>query len=84
MLTVRVRNKHQVTLPTSIMQQANLHQDDILEASYHNGVIILIPSRATPKQDNLMDYAGIGRTSYGQTPTEVDNTLTTLRSEWER
>lgn len=84
MLTIRVRSKHQITLPTSIMQQANLHQDDVLEASYHNGAITLVPNRPASLRDNLMDYAGIARTCYGQTPAEVDSHLSALRSEWER
>lgn len=84
MPTVRVRSKHQITLPATIMQQANLHPNDLLEAFYHNGSITLIPNRPASQQDNLMEYAGIGRTSYGKTPVEVDGYISALRTEWER
>ena len=32
MSTVRVRSKHQITLPVSIVNQAGIHQDDLLGA----------------------------------------------------
>lgn len=84
MHTVRVRAKHQITLPVAIMQQANLHPNDVLEATCRNGIITLIPNRPASQRDNLMDYAGIARNSYGATPAEIDDCLADLRNEWER
>lgn len=84
MSTVRVRPKHQITLPASIVSQAGIHQDDLLEAKYVNGVITLIPKARQARQDDIMGYAGIARDVYGKTADEIDATLSGLRDEWER
>lgn len=84
MSTVRVRPKHQITLPASIVSQAGIHQDDLLEARYVNGVITLVPQTRQLRQGNIMDYAGIARDVYGKTADEIDATLSGLRDEWER
>lgn len=36
MPAVRVRSKHQITLPVSIVNQADIHEDDVLDAQYVN------------------------------------------------
>lgn len=84
MSTVRVRPKHQITLPVSIVNQAGIHQDDLLEADYVNGVIILVPKARQSRHGDIMDYAGIARDVYGKTAEEVDAALAQLRDEWER
>ena len=84
MSTVRVRPKHQITLPVSIVNQAGIHQDDLLEADYVNGVITLVPKARQLRHGDIMDYAGIARDVYGKTAEEVDAALAQLRDEWER
>ncbi len=84
MSTVRVRPKHQITLPVSIVNQAGIHQDDLLEADYVNGVITLVPKARQSRHGDIMDYAGIVRDVYGKTAEEVDAALSQLRDEWER
>ncbi|MHB1233704.1 MAG: AbrB/MazE/SpoVT family DNA-binding domain-containing protein [Burkholderiales bacterium] len=84
MSTVRVRPKHQITLPVSIVNQAGIHQDDLLEADYVNGVITLVPKARQARHGDIMDYAGIARDVYGKTAEEVDVALSQLRDEWER
>ena len=84
MSTVRVRPKHQITLPVSIVNQAGIHQDDLLEASYANGVITLVPKTRQSRKGDIMDYAGIAHDVYGKTADEIDATLSHLRDEWER
>ena len=84
MSTVRVLPKHQITLPVSIVNQAGIHQDDLLDADYVNGVITLIPKARQTSRDEIMDYAGIACGVYGKTAQEVDTTLSQLRDEWER
>jgi antitoxin component of MazEF toxin-antitoxin module len=81
---VRVRPKHQITLPVSIVNQAGIHQDDLLEASYANGVITLVPKTRQARKDDIMDYAGIACGVYGQTPEEINAGIAQLRDEWER
>ena len=84
MSTVRVRPKHQITLPVSIVNQAGIHQNDLLEADYVNGVITLVPKARQSRHGDIMDYAGIARDVYGKTAEEVDAALAQLRDEWER
>lgn len=84
MSTVRVRPKHQITLPVSIVNQAGIHQDDLLEASYVNGVITLVPKARQARHGDIMDYAGIAHDVYGKTAEEVDASFSQLRDEWER
>ena len=84
MSTVRVRPKHQITLPVSIVNQAGIHQDDLLEAGYVNGVITLVPKARQSRHGDIMDYAGIARDVYGKTTEEVDAALSHLRDAWER
>ncbi|MDP1620315.1 AbrB/MazE/SpoVT family DNA-binding domain-containing protein [Sulfuriferula sp.] len=84
MSTVRVRPKHQITLPVSIVNQAGIHQDDLLEASYANGVIMLVPKARQARKGDIMDYAGIAYTVYGKTADDIDAGIAQLRDEWER
>ncbi|MDH4120352.1 MAG: AbrB/MazE/SpoVT family DNA-binding domain-containing protein [Deltaproteobacteria bacterium] len=84
MTTVRVRPKHQITLPTAIVNQAGLHPNDLLEASYVNGVITLVPKGRGAGEEDLMAYAGIAEGLYGKTRQEIDANIRQLRDEWER
>lgn len=78
---IRLRHKHQVTLPASVVRAANIKPDDWLSVTYVNGSIII-----TPKQEpsDLMSFAGIGRGLWGETAEEVDQTLRNLKDAWER
>jgi len=84
MSTVRVRPKHQITLPTAIINQAGLHPNDLLEASYVNGVITLVPKGRPMGSDDLMAYAGIAEGLYGKTREEIDENIRQMHDEWER
>lgn len=84
MAVVRVRQKNQITLPSAIVEQADLHPDDILEAHYSNGVIMLIPGKRAVARDSIMAYAGIAAGSYGQSVEQIDKTIANLREEWDR
>jgi hypothetical protein len=79
---IRMRPKHQVTLPANIVRQAKLAPDDRLEVTYTNGVIVLTPcskSSSAPKFD-LMAYAGIGKGMWGNTAEEVNKHIRDLRA----
>ena len=84
MLHVRVREKHQVTLPMSIVRAANIHQQDMLEVSYRNGVITLTTPQATGKRRPMRDYVGALQGVYGSTADEVHAYLQNERDSWER
>jgi bifunctional DNA-binding transcriptional regulator/antitoxin component of YhaV-PrlF toxin-antitoxin module len=83
---VRLRAKGQITIPASIIEKAQLAEDVRLEVELVNGVITLTPqpqSKGRARED-IMAYAGIFRGAWGDTPQVVDETISTLRDEWER
>ncbi|SDX03803.1 looped-hinge helix DNA binding domain-containing protein, AbrB family [Alicyclobacillus hesperidum] len=49
METVRIKRKAQVTIPKSILESLQLHENDLLEARVENGAIVLIPAVAVPR-----------------------------------
>ena len=82
---IRMRPKHQVTLPASIVREANLQTDDRLMVTIVNGNILISPKRAKlAAPQNVMAFAGIGRGVWGQTSDEVEAKVRALRDEWER
>ena len=82
---IRMRPKHQVTLPASIVRQANLQIDDRLTVTFVNGNIVISPKRRKETASNdIMAFAGTGRGVWGQTSDEVEATVSELRGEWER
>ena len=81
---IRMRPKHQVTLPASLVRQANIKLDDKLAVSYVNGSIILTPSAAGKSQTDVMAFAGIASGLWGCTAKEIDQTLDNMKSGWER
>lgn len=84
MSVVRVRPKNQITLPAPIVSQSGIHEDDVLDVAYANGVITLVPKARAARKDNLMDYAGLARASYGKTAKQIDAAIAKLRDEWTR
>jgi bifunctional DNA-binding transcriptional regulator/antitoxin component of YhaV-PrlF toxin-antitoxin module len=81
---IRVREKHQVTLPMSIMRGAGIHENDMLEVSFKNGVITLAPSKTTIPKKSLMDFVGITQGLYGKDAAEVAQYLEQERDSWDR
>lgn len=81
---IRMRPKHQVTLPASVVRAANLQPDDRLMVTYVNGNIIITPKKAETQADDVMQFAGIGRGLWGKAPEAVVETVRAMRSEWER
>ena len=81
---IRMRPKHQVTLPASLVRQANIKLDDRLAVSYVNGSIILTPCAASTNQTDIMAFAGIANGLWGNTAQEIDRNLNDMKSGWER
>jgi bifunctional DNA-binding transcriptional regulator/antitoxin component of YhaV-PrlF toxin-antitoxin module len=81
---VRVREKHQVTLPMSIVRGAGIHENDMLEVSFKNGVITLAPSKTAVPKKSLMDFVGITQGLYGKDAAEVAEYLKQERDSWDR
>lgn len=83
MLEIRMRRKHQITLPASIVRAAKIEPDDRLTVTFINGAIIIKASEpaAGIPQDDVMSYAGLGRGLWGDTHDEVLKTIRKLRDE---
>ena len=81
---VRVRQKHQITLPSSIVLEAHIVPNDTLEIALVNGVITLTPTKRQERKDSVMSYAGIARGLWGRTPEKREETLRNDRDSWER
>lgn len=82
MPVIRMRPKHQLTLPASIVREAKLGPDDRLEVSYTNGVIVLTPrpTAAFAQKFDYMAYAGIGKGVWGSNSEEVNKYINDLRA----
>ena len=81
---IRMRRKHQVTLPASIVRQAGIKPDDKLSVRYLNGSIVITPKQTERASHDIMRFAGIGRGLWGKSPEEVDRTLCEMKNAWER
>jgi antitoxin component of MazEF toxin-antitoxin module len=81
---IRMRPKHQVTLPASVVREAKLKPDDRLTVTFINGSIIITPKHDAKDQEDIMSFAGIGHGLWGNTPEEVDQTLCNMKNSWER
>ncbi|MFZ3083547.1 AbrB/MazE/SpoVT family DNA-binding domain-containing protein [Rhodoferax ferrireducens] len=81
---IRMRPKHQVTLPASVVREAKLKPDDRLTVTFINGSIIITPKHDAKDEDDIMSFAGIGHGLWGNTPEEVDQTLCNMKNSWER
>ena len=84
MSQVRVRPKHQITLPSRIVAAAHLKPDDVLEVSYANGVVTLMPVNRKDRKVSAMAYAGIARGIWGQSTDEIETGINSDRASWER
>ncbi|MDR0273785.1 MAG: AbrB/MazE/SpoVT family DNA-binding domain-containing protein [Burkholderiaceae bacterium] len=83
---VRVRNKHQITLPASVVRAASIGVNDVLDVSCKDGVITLLTQRmAEKKRPSLMDLAGSLKDSgYWRNAEEIHAYIAGERKSWER
>ncbi len=81
---IRMRPKHQVTLPASVVREAKLKPDDRLNVTFVNGSIVITPKQDAQSEGEMLSFAGIRRGLWGDTPEEVDQTLRNMRNSWER
>ena len=84
MTQVRVRDKHQVTLPMAVARSAGIRENDMLEVGFKNGVITLATKKAAAPQRSLMDFVGITQGLYGKDARQVAQYLDAERDSWER
>jgi bifunctional DNA-binding transcriptional regulator/antitoxin component of YhaV-PrlF toxin-antitoxin module len=84
MSQVRIRPKHQITLPSRIVAAAHLKPDDVLEVAYANGVVTLVPVSRKERKGSVMAYAGIARGIWGETTEAIEAGIKRDRESWER
>lgn len=84
MSEVRLRPKGQVTIPASIISEAQLADDAVFDVCLVNGVITFTPKRTKSAREDILSFAGVFHGAWGKTPAAVDKTLRNLRDEWER
>ncbi len=81
---VMIQEHHQITLPKSIVQQAHIDTDDMLDVSFQNGYIMLkvldIPQKEK-QRTSIMDYAGITEGLYGNSIEEFQSYVDDVRSD---
>ena len=56
----------------------------MLDVSYANGVVTLIPANRKERKESVMVYAGIVQGVWGQTTIEIEAGLQAARDSWER
>ena len=82
---VRVRNKHQITLPAEVVRAAQIGMNDILSVEYKDGVITLITQKVVQeKKRSLMALAGSTKGLYGANTEEREEYTRNERNSWER
>ena len=84
MSQVRVRQKHQITLPSNIVRDAHITPNDTLEVAFVNGIITLTPKKRQAQKNSMMAFAGVAKGVWGETPEAVEATLRNQRESWER
>ena len=82
---VRVRAKHQITLPAAVIKAANIGFNEVLDVSYKDGVITLMTERVMKaKKPSLTALAGSTKGLYGKTTAEREKNTANERASWER
>ncbi len=88
---VRVKQKYQVTIPTSVRNEIDIHEGDTLGARVLNGQIVLTPQvisnrqkRGKNSKHSLMDLLGANQGSgLFKSTEEVDEYIRKQRDEWD-
>ena len=80
---VRVREKHQITLPASVARAANIHPNDVLEVTLTSSGITLTTKRTERKVRSLMGLMGSMKGVYGKNDQELENYIKEERASWE-
>lgn len=80
---IRVRKRLQITIPWRIAELAHIKPDDMLEVSFNNGVMTLIPVSVKMRIDSPMAYAGIAQGIWGKTTQEIKAKHQNARESWE-
>lgn len=81
---IKMRPKHQITLPASVVRAASLETDDRMQVEYLNGVIVITPRNANAVNVDALSFAGIGKGLWGDTPRALNDSIKSIKESWER
>ena len=82
---IRVRDKHQITLPKEIVLNLNLKPNSYIEYQIMPEGVFIRSVQFQPKEPvDIFKYAGIGKKRLFKTAQEADQFISDLRDEWER
>ncbi len=84
MTTVRVRDKHQITLPKRIVEAAGIAPDETLEIRYANGVITLVRTGVPARGASARAWLGALPGRWGRSRAAIDRALERDRESWGR
>lgn len=83
---VALQRGYQLTMPQTIIEKANIQQDDLFDIVYDAGKITLVKLPKSPElteKTSIMDFIGSMQGVYGTTPQEIDNYLASERQSWD-
>lgn len=81
---IRVREKHQITLPKDVVSFFQVKPDTYLEYSITANGVLIKPVHFKKERVDLFSYAGAGKKRVYKTAQEADAYISNLRDEWER
>ncbi|WP_416145952.1 AbrB/MazE/SpoVT family DNA-binding domain-containing protein [Prosthecochloris sp. SCSIO W1101] len=71
---MRVRQKNQITIPHRIAEEADIKPDDVLEITYINDVVTIVPAGKKGNKRSVMEYAGVAKGTWGKTTSTITKT----------
>lgn len=81
---IRVREKHQITLPKEVVSFLHAKPDSYIEYSIRGNGVFIRPAQARQHRGSIFRYAGAGKKRAYATAKEADAFISNLRDEWDR
>lgn len=84
---IRVREKHQITLPKDVVAGLNIKPDSYIEYSLTADGVLMRPVQFKREKPSIFQYSGYTKKRKERcfaTAQEADDFISNLRDEWER
>lgn len=84
---IRVREKHQITLPKEVVQNLHLKPDSYIEYLLTPDGVLMRPAQIKREKPSIFQYSGYAKKRKQRcfaTSQEADQFISNLRDEWER
>lgn len=79
---IRVREKHQITLPKEVVSSLQVGPDSYIEYFITNNGVFMRPAPIKKARKSIFDYAGTGGKQAYSSAQEADTFISSLRDEW--